>query len=62
MKVLHNSTLLLHPRKLLLRVCYKIFQTFFPLAMQVHNPLSIILLFKKLQNPKKTFITFVVKI
>lgn len=61
MKVLHNSTLLLHPRKLLLRVCYKIFQTFFPLAMQVHNPFETPL-FKKLQNPKKPFTTFVVKI
>lgn len=59
MKVLHNFTLLLHPRKLLLRVCYKIFQTFFPSAMQVHNPFIYNTIIQKAPKP---FTRFVVKI
>lgn len=52
-KVFHNLTPLLYPRKPLLSIWCVIVQIFSLVATQVYNPLSMTLIAKKLQNLPK---------
>lgn len=55
MKVPHNATLLLLPRKLLLRVCYKILQTFFPFGYAGPQSLIYKSYYSKSSKTQKNF-------